>query len=516
MSQSSIENREIVARSPSNPLIPVAVLWGTVLAALSVFLWTQMEVGAGSQYYLIPWSIAAGVVILAVPAYILLNRGFDLFHPLVFGVWSYIFPAFILGGIILSFGLSDPYFLAFVENPEFNLPYSLFIVVFGYVGMVAGFYLPFNRKIVDRFERVMPDLDWDPNKLWGPGIALIIIGTGFNILGFFQGLLGFQRIDQTGLFDGLVFYLTIAFLIGNLLLWLAVFQARMKTGLYYIVIVFLTLLIPLKMALQGNRGSLLSSLIPIAMAFWYSGRRVKWQHTIIFGVAVFLALGIGILYGTTFRLIKGSEARINAGDYVGQVFETVDYISRTDTLKLLDQSSRTLFVRVENLSSLAVVVANYEKLEAYEESYGLKINIYHDIVTAFIPRFVWPDKPVTSDARAYSDLYFNYSENSFAITPFGDLIRNFGLIGVPLGMLIVGVYLRVIYSVLIETPQPRIWKKMAYFPLLTVISYEAFYATMFPGLVRTLVVLFICITVVAFLAPVQRRSLSGGSPLIQN
>jgi len=207
-------------------------------------------------------------------------------------------------------------------------------------------------------------------------------------------------------------------------------------------------------------------------------------------------------------MIKGSEARINAGDYVGQIAETVDYISRTDSLKLLEESTRTLFERIENLSSLAVVVANYEKLEAYEASYGLKNNIYNDLITSLVPRFLWPGKPSTSDPRAYSDLYFNFGENSFAITPFGDLLRNFGLIGVPLGMMIVGIYLRLIYGLLIESEVPRLWKKMAYYPLLTIVSYEAFYATMFPSMIRTLLMIVVCLLIIKFLIPIREANVN--------
>lgn len=510
MSHIRLDNPDFVPKQRASGLFPVLVLWGLVFVAILVFLWAQGGFGVGSDYYLIPWSIIAGVAVLAPPAYIFRKSGFDLFHPLIFAVWSYIFPAFVLGGFILAFGLSNPFFLSFIENPEFNIPFSLFIVVFGYLSVVLGFYLPSNKYLVKRMDKVVPDLDWEPQNVWLPGIALMFIGIGFNILGFLQGVLGYQRIDETGIFDGLLFFLTLIYLIGNLLLWLAIFQSKQKTGAYYLVLFLLVIMVPLKMALQGNRGSLFSSVLPIAMAFWYSGRRLKWQHSVVFGGVLFLAISIGIVYGTTFRMIKGSEARINAGDYVGQITETIDYISRTDTGRLILESSTTLFERLENLSSLAVVVSNYEKLEAYEASYGLKNNIYNDLLTAFIPRFVWPDKPSTSDPRAYSDLYFSYGDNSFAITPFGDLLRNFGLFGIPLGMMIVGMYLRLIYSLMIETEEPRIWKKMAYYPLLTVVSYEAFYATMFPSLLRTGVVLVLCILLITFLTPVRDLALPLG------
>jgi len=177
------------------------------------------------------------------------------------------------------------------------------------------------------------------------------------------------------------------------------------------------------------------------------------------------------------------------------VTATLEYLSRKDTSDVLSEAAGALAQRVENLSSLAVVVSNYKKLEPYEESYGIKNNIYNEFVTSFIPRFVWPDKPLASNARAYSDLYFNFGENSFAITVFGDLLRNFGPIGVPLGMVILGVFLRLIYKVLIDTPEPRIWKKAAYYPLLILAQYEGFYSSIFPSAIRVLAVLTVSLLI---------------------
>lgn len=190
---------------------------------------------------------------------------------------------------------------------------------------------------------------------------------------------------------------------------------------------------------------------------------------------------------------------MSAGDYFGQVGATFEYLGREDPVKLAGDSAQALADRIENLSSVAVVVANYEKLAPYEASYGLENNILNDLYTSFIPRFFWTDKPPTSDTRAYSDLYFNYNENSFAISPFADLLRNFGPIGVPLGMLLLGVYLRFIYAALIDTPNPAMWKKVAYFPLLTIVSYESFYATIFPSVIRIIFVLALSLLLVNLL-----------------
>jgi hypothetical protein len=473
-----------------NLLIPIVVLWGAIAILLGGwFLFGEDFQNIYRDYYLLPWAAGAGIIILSPSAYLFYKKKFDFFHPLVFAAWSYIFPAFVIGAVILSFGWSSPYFLLFIEDPEYNLPLSLIYVSIGYLSMTIGFFLPISRVFAEKIGNALPNWQWDISKVWVPGILLVLAGIGISILGFIQGLLGFQRATEVNIFDGLVVFLVILLSEGTILLWLAIFQTKNKTGIYYIVLSFLLLMIPLRMAFLGSRGSLLIGVIPIMMTFQYSGRKLKRLHAIGFGLTLIIALFIGIVYGTTFRNLKGSEARAEAGDYFGQVIATVDYLSTHDWNLIVYQNALTLAERVDNLSSLGVVVANYEKLAQYEAGYGLENNIINDLYTSFIPRFVWADKPPTSNPRAYSDLYFNYSENSFAITPFGDLLRNFGPIGVPLGMMILGVYFRLIYSSLIDTPFPSIWKKTAYFPLLTVVSFEAFYATIFPSLVRTIFVL---------------------------
>ena len=483
---------EVYPDRKMNLLFPIVVLWGAIAVLLGGWLlFVEDFQNLYRDYYLLPWAFVAGIVILAPSAYLFYKKKFDLFHPLVYAAWSYIFPAFVIGAIFLSLGWSNPYFLLFIEDPEYNLPLSLIYISVGFLGMTVGYFLPIGRVIAEKIDKGLPKWEWNISRVWLPGISLLLAGIGINILGFVQGVLGFQRATEVNIFDGLLIFLVVLFGEGTILLWLAIFQTKNKTGIYYIVLAFLLLLIPLRMAFLGSRGSLLLGVIPIMMAFQYSGRKLKRLHAVGFGFALIAALFIGIIYGTTFRNIKGSESRTNAGDYVGQVFATIDYLSTHDLNQILYQNGLALAERVDNLSSLGVVVANYEKLAQYEAGYGLENNIINDLYTSFIPRFVWADKPQTSDPRAYSDLYFNFGENSFAITPFGDLLRNFGPIGVPLGMLILGIYLRVIYSSLIDTPNPAIWKKVAYFPLISLVSYEAFYATIFPSIVRTVFILAI-------------------------
>ena len=478
-------------------IVPIIVMWSLVAAAIAGFIWVDSEVASSSEgLYLLPWTCLAAVCVLGPSGYLLYKGKFDLFHPLVFAAWSYVFPAYVIGSLIVAFGWVDRYFLSFIEDPQYNFPLTLVYISVGFVGMTAGFYLPVGRKLADWIEPRLPKWRWQPEHLWLPGILLLLSGVAFNIIGFIQGLIGYQRNIEINVFDGLLFFLLTLLTEGTVLLWLAIFSAKERTGAFYLVLAVLIIFLPLRMAVLGSRSSLVLGLLPIAMAYLYSGRRLKLKTAAAFGVIGVIAILIGVVYGTTFRNIKGSEARISAGDYFGQVVATVDYLSQENPQLVFQQTGQALADRIDNLSSVAVVVANYEKLAPYEASYGLENNIINDLYTSFIPRFVWPEKPPTSDPRAYSDLYFGYGDNSFAISPFADLVRNFGPIGVPLGMLILGIYLRLIYASLIDTPNPAIWKKVAYFSLLTVVSYEAFYATIFPSLIRLLFVLTISLLVV--------------------
>ncbi|HSI87858.1 MAG TPA: hypothetical protein VK918_02310 [Pyrinomonadaceae bacterium] len=488
--------------APGGLLLPVAFLWGLLLLVGAVLLWFGFDAGeAYGNFYLLPWILLTGIVVASPSIYLLYIGKFDLFHPLVFAAWSYIFPAFVIGGVIIAFDMVSWYFMSFIEDPRYNLPLTLVYIAIGYLGLTVGYFLPVGKWMAETSEKFFPKWDWRPDQVWLGGVVLLIIGIAVNLIGFIQGLIGYQRNIDIGAYDGLLYFLVTVLTAGSVLLWLAIFMVRERTGVFFLITALLIIFIPLRMALLGNRGSLFVGVLPVAFAFFYSGRKVRFRYAAVFALMIGAALFIGVAYGTAFRNIRGGESRAAAGDYMGHVVATVDHLIEADPVVLAGDVSHAFVERIENLSSVAIVVSNYEKLAPYEASYGLENNIINDLTTSFIPRFVWADKPTTSDPRAYSDLYFNFGDNSFAISPFGDLLRNFGPWGIPLGMMVLGFYLRLIYRALIETPTPAMWTKTVYFLMLMTVSYEAFYATIFPSVVRTAIVAMVAMIIVHFLVP---------------
>lgn len=497
-----IAPRHTQAESPNRfgLLRSVFVLWSLALIiAASIFTDTGASSPGFGGRYLVFAALFTGAVILA-PTYYEYRRGrFDFFHPLTFAAF-YLFPAFAVGGLILAFGLNQPYFLSFIDFPESTLPLALGYVSLGFLSLTIGFYLPWTQRIATSMDARLPGWEWDGNGLWFGGGLLVSLGFAFNIVGFISGVLGFQRVEQTGIFDALIRFLSIFFLEGMILLWLAFFSRKQGSRplISYVLILGLLSITATRVLFVGSRAELVTAVLGAAFAFKASGRKLRGVNTLAFGTLLVLAFVVGVVWATTFRNIKGSNERVATKDYVEQVISTADYISNTDPGKILVDNTYALLERIETVSSLGVVVANYERLAPLEEAYGMNNNIVNDALTAVVPRFLWPEKPPTIEPKVYGELYFNFSDNAFAITLFGDLLRNFGPLGIVPGMLLIGVYLRLIYSVLILSDKPAVWKKMVFYPLLIVISYEGFYSLLFPSLLRVLFVTVLSVLLLQF------------------
>lgn len=481
-------------------LVPILMIFLIILVIGVVFLiGTSDDLGPVKQYFLIPWTLLAGVVFAAPCIYLWYLGQFKLFNPVIFAACSYFIPAFFLGGLILSNGWSEPFFLSFIQDPQKDLPFTMIIVMLGFVGLTVGYFLPFGRIAGEKIGNVLPKWEWKTEHLFTAGFILLVIGLVNTVIGYVSGVLGYQKLEEVGIFDGILFLMTLIWLEASFLLWLILFR-RNKLD-YKAVLTALVLVITAfaKALYAGNRGGLLTIFIMVMLAFLLSGRRITFKHGAIGATILVLCIVVGMIYGTTFRNIKESEAQIGMEQYTEHIFSTFDAVSTTDNLKTLEQGFSSLAERLDAVSSLAVVVSNYEQLAPYEESYGLDNNIWKDTLTFFIPRVIWNDKPLASEPRKYSELYFNYGENSFTITPMGDLLRNYGVPGVFLGMVFLGLLLRTLYSSLIENREFSYWRILLYFMILTAISYESFYGSILPYISKVGFISIIGIVIVNFI-----------------
>jgi hypothetical protein len=207
-----------------------------------------------------------------------------------------------------------------------------------------------------------------------------------------------------------------------------------------------------------------------------------------------------MLYGTTFRDLKQTRDRIEMTEYAGMIGSTFSTITKQNPGENLSRAFGALADRLDSISPLAVIVSNHEKLLPYEEGFDLADNIIVESTTFFIPRVFWAEKPITTEASKYGDLYFGYPDNSFTMTPMGDLLRNFGPWGIPLGMTFLGMVLRLIYSTLRENQPFSFWRSTLFFMLLTIISYEGTFGMIIPYLFKVGVFSIFGLLIIRFLS----------------
>ena len=374
----------------SNPrrglIYAIITFWGLVaICLLTIFV---SEVGFGdrsSKYYLLPWCMATGAVIAAPSVYLFYKGKFDPFHPLVFPAWSYFFPGFFIGGLVVAAGLSQPYFLSYIQDETYNLPLTFIYIILGYGGLTVGFGIPYAKKFGQWLSNWFPRWEITTDKIAVPALILLALGLINTLLAFGLGILGFQKVEQIGVFDGIIFLLSLFWIEAAFLLWLYVFRCD-HFGFRQLAIVLLLLVTALtKSAFQGNRGSLIQLIILIAFAYCFSGRKLSQKHYLMGSVLVIFALIGGMIYGTTFRSIKESQDQISMDQYATLVSTTFDKLADQDVGTILANGFGALAERIDSVSSLAVVVSNYEALAPYEEAWGINNNIYVDTVTFFVP-----------------------------------------------------------------------------------------------------------------------------------
>jgi hypothetical protein len=484
-----------------NLIYGVGALWGALLVVLVSFAWlTGYFEDTVGYFYLLPWCIATGIVLCMPIAYSVYKQSFDPFHPVIFAAWSFFIPGFFVGGMTLALGISQPYYLAYVLDEQYNLPLSFAYVMLGFAGLWAGFALPVGRKIGTVLGNYGPDWNWTSDQVAKPALFLLALGLANTAIGFAWGFLGYQRVEVIGQFDGLIFLLSLFWLEASFLLWLYLFRSKKFSVLHYLVLAILLATSFTRSAFQGNRGSLITIFIMIAFAYVLSGKRIGLKQSVAGGMIIVAALIVGMIYGTTFRGIKGTHDAMEMSEYAGVIGETFVSISTQDMSENLGRGFGALADRLDSISPLAVVVSNYERLAPHEEAYGLADNIWNETVTFLIPRVIWPDKPVTIEASKYGDLYFNYSENAFTLTPMGDLLRNFGPWGVLFGMMVLGLVLRIVYAAFRENRPFSFWRAAMFFMLITAVSYEGSYGLIIPYMIKVLFIGLLGVLIIRLVA----------------
>jgi hypothetical protein len=442
--------------------------------------------------YLVPWVLATGVVIL-VPCLILKKQGeFKITNPLVGAALMYFFPMFFLGGWSLTFGLSYYYFLNYVPDPQYYFPLTFVYIMIGFAGLAIGYFIPTGKKIGNLLSEKLPNWDFPPADTVIACVLCMAAGFCVNIVALEFGQVGYQSGDVTyGNTGSLASDLASGLPAASFLLWLIFYRLERWNFLAFVILAVESVTAIFMLVIQGGKSSLIYFAGLSIGAFVLTKRKIEMKHWGVFVAVIVVCLVLGTFYGTKFRELKGGTNRISALEYGKLAVESMGQVGESDPVQQLSASGALLADRLEIVSSFAVVVANYEALSPYESAYGLDNSIWTYTWTAFIPRLIWKDKPIIADNYSYNELYFDHGGFGLSVTAMGDLLRNFGPIGVPLGMIVLGFGIRIFYAMLVEGVTFSMWRATVYFIVITKVGYDGFYGEILPTVIRVTAVIFV-------------------------
>lgn len=386
-------------------------------------------------------ALASAILALAVlPAMVAWGRGrFDLLeiihpilllHGLYFGVRTF---------YILSSDVDDllrPMFTDTIDN-------ALVFTLIGMACLLGGYYAPLGTSVIaDHTPRIKAVL---PERLVRAALVLIAIGLGCRMwvysAGYYTRFLSAERAAPSGYLMAIDFGAWASYY--GFVLAVAT-AARWEAGRFFPWFVW-TVLAPLTFGLAFLGGAKLDVIWLIAgilLTRHYLGRSVRTWHV---GAAAVILILVVFPLVNSYRTLAGSNLDLSPHQAATGVPGAVAEQTAGD---FVEDAWRSAMARVPGVDALALVIKYTPELTPFQ--HGKTIVIAPLI--AFIPTAIWPGKydfinSVVSGVDFGSD-YFGIEGNAsgIAITQLGELYLNFGPLGIPLGMFVIGLLCRFAYQ----------------------------------------------------------------------
>jgi hypothetical protein len=375
-------------------------------------------------------SIATAVVVLAPVVY-------DRTRPperrhLLFTLVSiaYLF-AFALPGLTLYLGTAiyqtDGTFAYIRSLSVADVVRGQVAALVGYVALVAGYYFPLGpglASVVPRMRR-----EWSHEAVLVTAIVMIPLGWSIII----AGQLGLIP-SRAG--SGLLSTIGSSANFGIALLALGYQRYRSLPAL-----VLIALLLPPTMIFGFFTGSKLIFLMPLAMVV-IASIAVTRQLRLWWFAGALAALVLLYPVSETYRAYK-NPLRLTALEVLTNPHHAVGLISRfVDTAKpgeYLVSGVEHTAGRLDMLGIESVIVRDAGRTVPFQHGWSLGY-----VVIGYVPRLLWPDKPVITIGQWVTDHFGGGPEVTSNTGPswVGEFYFNFGWWGVIVGMGLLGIWFR--------------------------------------------------------------------------
>jgi hypothetical protein len=343
--------------------------------------------------------------------------------------------------------------IAYGYNMQISQSIYFGFIIPALIAMYAGILIPFknvNKNRIKTKDIIKACRVYLFNKS-SIGILLMIIGLLSGILEPFVPTEGkyilylFSKLLYIG-----IFY---------------IYFSEIKNKIYYIITGLTALLV--QTILAGMFGDLVYTAI-LAILLLLIGKKINIflkYFIVLFGLFLIIILQS---IKSDFRN-KTWHGNLNVNETNSNIFTSLLIQSLTNPSLILEKQSLMPMVSRFNQGMIQARVMEYvPKYRPYQNG----TTIFNSVISTFVPRFLWPDKPEAGGK--WNIEYFTgfkiegYSMN---IGPFGEAYGNFGVFGGIIFMFLYGVFFNLSFSYLfnlsIKRPTIILW-----FPILFLNSIQ--------------------------------------------
>lgn len=463
------------------------------------------------------------VLILAVAKHEWGSAKFDIFQPIIFTGFLFFFPNFVIKTWTIIWVNEEGPMIKNLWDPDFSISLALFVGVISYGCLIFGYYFCPVQKWAQRQFLKFKFRIINIKLITLPSLLLFFIGifSSYYLITTGQGL-GYSDVEKVSPFMHLFQQISKFNLYAFFIFLYCYFIIRGREASWKIHLAFMLVCQLILGFFIGSRGYLfLTGLVAIA-AMQYSGYlRGSLFRTLKGGTFLLILLFLGIVFVTPFREIKYKLIGFDRPYSLEESFLIYKEVTKSENISSFGDAITYLWElatdRANNMTSLATVLERADKVKDLEVAYGIDKNMLWEFIWGLVPRFLYPDKPIMSDfAVKFGIIYHDnpiYMRSWSNPTIIGDLYRNAGYLGIILGMIFLGMFLRVIYVCLAEHARNPLSFMVYVFSIIN-INFEGTYIGIFHGLIRLWIIMLIFSKIFGLMTR-SRGTISKSSPVNQ-
>ena len=323
------------------------------------------------------------------------------------------------------------------------------LVLVGFVAMLSGYAAPLGAVLARGLPQ--PRRDWSLTGALAVALVMIPLGWALFLMGQFgvvprwagSGVLGVLAATATfGIALLMAVYLRYRSRVAFLILWAAI-PPTMGFNFF-----------------TGSKGLFFAPLAMVGLTYVVVRRkfRIRWGVAAVVAIALFFPIAQFyrevVLDNNTRRSV---DVLANPQDAVRRMST---YASTFEFRELFLEGLGMTSVRFSGLDLAAIIMRETPDRIPFQGGWTIGY-----VFLAYIPRVLWPGKPMLSIGQWVTDNYGGGPgiRSQTGPTWVGELYFNFGWSGVVIGMFLLGIYFRVLNGSVYQAraPLPVVWTAVA-------------------------------------------------------